>query len=432
MKHLIPSLAILAVIGATPAFAANFTDDFTLKPSAVIQLRDQFGASGTNSSGGDYNIFNGSNGSTESQRFSIRRCRVGFEAKNSDGFGGQIQIRAGEKQNYGSANGNSQTSASSNDVGQLVTLYYANIFKSWKTENFTHKVTGGQYKPFNAESSISSSTYLFPSDRAVAGLIEARGIGIGYQGSAIDQINYGVDIQNGNKAGTTDVYSPSTNSYSSETNGMFYSARVEFSPTKELMAAKKMESYAGAEGTSVVIGFDYQVQQDQLQTAAAAGTANNKNTVTTYGPDINVHFNNLSLLAEYRMRTTKTDAIDTNTASYSDIKANAFDIVAGYAFTFDSGIALEPAVRFAKVDMNKDNRATDGTTAADAVNSPYTGEWNGQISGQEWGIGLNAYWNGHKNKTQLAYTSWTGEQPDAPNLDQAKAHVITLQQQITF
>ena len=89
----------------------------------------------------------------------------------------------------------------------------------------------------------------------------------------------------------------------------------------------------------------------------------------------------------------------------------------------EAGFAVEPAIRFSKIDVNKDND-NEGPNGFDQ------GEYRGGQSGSEFTIGVNAYWNGHKNKTQLAYTSWQGEEPVSG--DKADAKVITLQHQVTF
>jgi len=403
MKSLAPSLAVLAVIGMVPAFGANIADDFKLKPSAIIQLREQLGASGKNAAGNDYNIYNGAAGGTEATRFSIRRARIGISAKDTTGWEGMIQIRAGEKDYTGS-------------TSEAVTLYYAFIQKTWKSDGYEGTLIGGQYKPFNNESSISSSTNLFPQDRAGAYWTEKRNQGLGYMGTAAEMLRFGVDVQNGSRTGNTSAAT------STEANGMFYSARVEFAPTKELMPKKKQESYAGAEGTSLLIGLDYQMDQKQLtQTTLTNGYATD---TSSFGPDILVHMDGLSALAEYRMKTTKKSAVDQNTASYDEVKGSMWNVQAGYAIPMDAGFVIEPAVRYGNSNVNKD---TDEGT------NPYRGEWDASsISGQEFGVGVNFYWNGTKNKTQIAYTDWTGEDSATAGLDKPKAHVFTVQQQISF
>ena len=445
MKHLTPTLAILAITGLAPAFGANFADDLTLKPKAVIQVRDQLGASGTDSAGNDYNIYNGANGGTDVSRISYRRARFGVEASNSTGWGGLFQVRAGERADAGAAPG----------TGQAVTLYYAYINKTWKTDQTTHTITGGLYKSLNNETLYSSSAFLFPQDRAVCGLLERRNPGIGYWGSALSMINWGIDLQHGSKVGTVDgTYTSqdaTTKTYtglSTESNGLAYSFRVDFAPTPEMMPKKRQESYCGGEGMHFVLGFDFQSDPNQITPANAAAPANTtnggkstKSSITMYGPDLLFHFNGLTVVADYRMRETKKEAIDANIpaandTSYDKVKGAIFDLQAGYAFSMEGGWALEPAIRYGKVDRDKDIDDGDVANANGSVNTvgtPYSsGEWDGKKSGSEWGIGLNFYWNGHANKTQLAFTSWTGEGCNSTSGSAPKAKIFTIQHQITF
>ena len=160
MKHLVPTLSAIAIMGMAPAFGASIADDLSIKPKAQIQLRAQFGASGTDTAGNDRNIFNGLSGDTEAARFSVRRARFGAEAKNSTGWMAVIQIRGGER-----------TDAAGGAKSRPMELYYANVAKTWKQDGFDIEVHGGLDKPFNNESSISSSAFLMPTDRPIAHLI---------------------------------------------------------------------------------------------------------------------------------------------------------------------------------------------------------------------------------------------------------------------
>lgn len=433
MKHLAPTLATLAVIGMVPSvYGANIADDFTLKPKAVVQARAQFGADGTNTAGADYNIYNGAVGDTEALRFSIRRARFGAEASNTTGWKGLIQFRGGERYDAG-ARGTYVTSASTttaltdtddadalqnnsvvtgvtsktSDQPRTIELYYANMAKKFKSDGFEHEVSFGLDKPFNNESSISSSTFLFPSDRPIAHAIEYRSVGVGYMLNAMEVVRFGANLQNGKGWGYTAA---------DESTGMFSSFRIEAAPGAEYMPKKKQESYAGGEGTHLLVGFDYQNDADYLNSTGTTQT-----TVTTMGPDLLVHWNSLTLLAEYRMRTSEVSTIASGAST--EVKAMMFGIQAGYAFLMDAGFAVEPAIRFGKVDLDKDVD-TEGPNPFDQ------GEYRAGQSGQEMGVAVNFYWNGMSNKTQLAFNSWQGEESAAG--DKSKAKIFTLQQQVTF
>ncbi len=450
MKHTVPTLTALAafaVIG-TPAFGASFADDLVIKPAAQLQLRAQLGASGTGIDGNDNNIYTGIGGTSTSKtagdaqndaaRFSVRRARFGVSAKNTTGWDALFQIRAGER---------ADASASANSA-QPVTLYYANIGKVIKTDSIEHRIHGGLDKPFNGESSISSSTYMFPSDRAVANLIEYRSVGVGYT-LKHELLKFGFDIADGGNfsnlsvANSTNTATGATawsnpaaqgvNVSSEAKPGLFYSARIEFAPGAEYMPTKKMESFAGAEGTHVVIGLDIQSDNKNLISVANNGAANAQaisQTTTVFGPDVLVHFNGLSALADYRQVGVSQTAVTGNTND--DVKGNAFDILVGYAIPTETGLVVEPAARYGKVDLNKDQDEGGAVT-----NKFSEGEWrSGRVSGSEIVLGLNLYWNGNANKTQFAYTMWKGENPSGASVatsgDAPKASVFTIQQQVTF
>ena len=465
MKHLVPTLSAIAIMGMAPAFGASIADDLSIKPKAQIQLRAQFGASGTNTAGDDFNLYNGAQGDTEAARFSVRRARFGAEAKNNTGWFAVFQLRAGERADAGARStyvsaiatttttaGNvtavtpTNTELTSNKT-RTAELYYANVSKTWKQEGFDIEVHGGLDKPFNNESTISSSRSLLPMDRANAHFTEYRDVGIGAKSFIADMVRVGFDIQNGST-----TLSPDANS---DAAGLFTSFRVEFSPGKDFMPERKQESWAGAEGHHILIGFDYQSDADKINSVSGGlgnSTANDqKQTVTTIGPDILYHFNGLSALADLRMRTTKGEnSLSTAAAPFGfsdpskprvdEIKGQVWTIQAGYAIPLEAGFAIEPAIRFSKVDLNKD----DDTEGPNPFNQ---GEYRAGQSGSEFTIGVNAYWNGHANKTQLAYTSWVGEEgfnnPATGNgptnnlgtavpADKAKASIITLQHQVTF
>jgi hypothetical protein len=445
-------------MGAIPAFGASIADDLVIKPAAQLQLRAQLGAGGTanlaNAAGDDsYNIYSGSIAENDALRFSLRRARFGVSAKNSTGWDAAFLVRAGERADAG-------TGASSS---QPVQLYYANVGKAFKAEAIEHRVHFGLDKPFNGESTISSSTYLFPNDRAVANLIEYRGIGAGYTVKT-DFLKFGFDLANGGSwsnfgaskaAGTIaatgggtagGLVNPTAQGVVNSTGskaGLFYSARIEFAPGAEYMPTKKMETFAGAEGTHVVIGFDIQSDNKDVVgfTAFAPGVPAKTVDQTTQimGPDALVHWNSLTGLIDYRLISVK-QSVDggvaaSNTAA-DDVKGSAFGIQAGYAIPMDAGFALEPAVRFHKVDLNKD--IDEGTLQA---TSYANGEWQaGRISGNEFDIGLNFYWNGNANKTQIEYSNWSGEDagPAAASAtipagaDKVTVHVFTIQHQVTF
>lgn len=435
MKHTVPTLTALALMGAIPAFGASIADDLTIKPKAQIQARMQLGADGTGVNGDEYNIYSGALGQNDAMRLSLRRARFGASAKNTTGWDAEFLVRAGERADAG-------TGAVAN---QPVTMYYAYIGKAFKTDTLEHRIHLGLDKPFNGESSISSSTYMFPNDRAVANLIEYRGPEVGYTLKQ-DLFKFGFDLGNGGNwsnfsqngladdAGTAGgIYAPSSQGVNTSVDtkpGTFFSGRIEFSPGAEFMPAKKSESFAGAEGRHIVFGLDVQSdQKDQVNTTAAAPTRSVRQTTTMYGPDALVHFNGLSGIADYRFVETK-QSVDGGTPANSTAAGNAtgyaYDLRIGYAIPMESGLIVEPAIGYGVVNLNKN--LEEGN-----ISKYKNGEWQaGQVSGKQFELGVNLYWNSHANKTQIAYTNWKGEDNAAVGGEQPDAHIFTIQQQVTF
>ncbi len=434
MKYTVPTLTALALMGTIPAFGASIADDLSIKPKVQIQARAQLGANGSGTNGDEYNIYTGANGLNDVMRLSLRRARFGASAKNSTGWDAEFLVRAGERSDAGTGAGSAQT----------VNLYYGYIGKSFKTDALEHRVAIGLNKPFNGESSISSSTYMFPNDRAVANLIEFRGQEVGYT-IKHELLKFGFDIANGgnwsnfSNVGLGDdngsaggIYAPSPQGAKTSVDtrpGTFFSGRIEFSPGADFMPAKKSESFAGAEGHHIVIGLDVQSdQKDQVDTTA---TRSVRQTTTMYGPDALFHFNSISAIADYRLIQTK-QSVDGGTPANSTAAGNvdgyAYDIRFGYALPLESGLIVEPAIGYGVVNLNKN--LDEGGVAAHLYKQ---GEWQaGQVSGSQFELGVNLYWNGHANKTQIAYTKWNAEENASVNGDSPDASVFTIQQQVTF
>ena len=434
MKYTVPTLTALALMGTIPAFGASIADDLSIKPKVQIQARAQLGANGSGTNGDEYNIYTGANGLNDVMRLSLRRARFGASAKNSTGWDAEFLVRAGERSDAGTGAGSAQT----------VNLYYGYIGKSFKTDALEHRVAIGLNKPFNAESSISSSTYMFPNDRAVANLIEFRGQEVGYT-LKHDLLKFGFDIANGgnwsnfSNVGLGDdngtaggIYAPSPQGAKTSVDtrpGTFFSGRIEFSPGADFMPAKKSESFAGAEGHHIVIGLDVQSdQKDQVDTTA---TRSVRQTTTMYGPDALFHFNSISAIADYRLIQTK-QSVDGGTALNNTAAGNvdgyAYDVRFGYALPMESGLIVEPAIGYGVVNLNKN--LDEGGVAAHLYKQ---GEWQaGQVSGSQFELGVNLYWNGHANKTQIAYTKWKAEENASVNGQSPDASVFTIQQQVTF
>ncbi len=405
--HLVKTLSTLALAGACAptAFALSIKDD-TLAVNLKFQVQERVSLlnDASDPDGDDWDPLRAGQGEAEFARFELRRARLGFAAKWGD-WKGNFQIRAENNDRVGAATG-----------GRAVQLYYANAGRSFKMGDIEHEVRFGLDKPFNTESSISSSQFMFPDERAVSLITEVRGVGIGYLLRA-PFITFGFDIQN-NLTGTKDpqAFEDAAGGTESETNGMFYSARIEFAPGQGLMIPKRQESYCGKEGTGVLIGFDYQLDQRNL-TDDTVATTYNVNDTTTFGPDLLVHWNYLTFLAEYKWRKRKNESVidATGVTTKTDFDGTIMDVQAGWSFIMADGTALEPAIRYEKQDLNKD---------VDSVAAYSGSDFGGDGSAVD--FGLSWYLNGHSNKIQLDLQLWKAEDGDAD------AKIVRLQHQWAF
>ncbi len=411
--QLVKSLSALALLGAAipSTYALSIKDDVvSVGVKVQMQIRAQLLNDADNATGANYDPLRGTNGEAEFARFYIRRARFALAAKYGD-WRANFQIRGGE--------------GSDRNVGgdaRAVQLYYANGARVFKTGDIEHDVHFGLDKPFNSESSISSSAQLFPTERIVAQMIETRNVGVGY-GLRSSFVNFGVDLMNNST--TTKDAEAGDNIGADETNGYFYSARVEIMPGKEYNPGKRLESYVGKEGFHVVGGIDAQWDDGNLSNGAISGLAVTPGTqirVTdafTWGPDLLVHWNFLTFLAEARLRTTDVeDVVNATGATTSrDFKSSWYNVQLAYAIPLESGHVIEPAIRYMERD---DNRSIDNTAAVYGASNDNGGD------GTTIDLGVNLYFNGHANKLQLAYQMWEAEEGDA------QARIVRLQHQVSF
>jgi hypothetical protein len=429
VKYPVKTLAALALVGfvAPSAMAVSIKDDVvSMKLKGNVQFRASLLNDATDNFGNDYdplrqpsnvNAAGASNGigqSAEAARFDIRRARIGFEAKLGD-WTGNVTIRSDK--NDTAVGGGGGTSA-----GRAVQLYYANISRDFKAGELTHQIRMGLDKSFHAESTQSSSTFLFATDTIVDEKVEERGVGIGYR-LVSPFINFGADFHN-NSTGTKDA--DADNKALGDTNGYFYSFRIEVAPGAEFMPAKRTHSFAGKEGTHLVLGVDAQWDTGNLNAANIPVTTPpsafeyGKKDTFTWGPDLLAHWNGLTALAEYRMRSVKQKNTDTTaalgTVSIADVKSVYWDIQAGYAMPLDEFV-IEPAIGYMVNDADKDNSGEQAV---------YNGSVDNGGSGKTINVGVNFYWNGHDNKTQISYQNWKAESGSGD------ANIVRIQHQINF
>ena len=426
MKYPVKTLAALALVGAVaPAFAVSIKDDqMSLAIKGVVQVRANLLNDGSDATGGDWDPLRGQAGSAETARFDVRRARLGVEAKMGD-WKAVLTMRAEKNDTASNAGGNEALTPAAGGGNRTVQLYYANITRSFKLDDgVVLAVRGGLDKAYNAESSISSSNFLFPSDTVVDERIEQRNVGVGAILTS-PFVNAGFDIQN-NSTGVKDPQAQSA-AGATKTNGLFYSFRIEASPMAEWMPAKKMQSFVGKEGTHLVVGVDFQTDGDNLtnETPAVATTFVVTKTMA-YGPDVLFHWNGLTAYAEYRWdkitANTVTDATSASVAA-PDVKGKFFNIQAAYAMPV-SEIVIEPAIRYSKVDSN--TNATNNSTYGGGGTGTVGNNIDNGGDGRTIDIGVNLYFDGHSNKLSIAYQNWKAEGGSGD------ASIIRIQEQISF
>ena len=328
---------------------------------------------------------------------------------------------------------------------QQQTAYIGRVFKG---DDWTSQVKGGLDYPFFNIADVGPSTaYLLPGQRATQSLdggtigTSARGVGVSYLLSG-PWVTWGVDVLNNvNEAGgSTKVRT-----------GLFYSTRVQLSPTGDWHIGRYTESFAGKEGKGILLGLEagdnYHAQPGTIAESAAGGTTSIGNvngnatadtftvgaaapgagTVTSitrdslvYGADLLFHLDGLTALGEARWQKDKYK-INTSTPAGNQYTGNQDHFIwliqAGYAIPVNHATqALEIAGRFTEIDQNTE---FDHETAA-------FGSQDYGNSGTQEEVGLNWYFSGHSAKLGLNYLHWNAES------GAAHENIFRLQQQLSF
>jgi hypothetical protein len=270
---------------------------------------------------------------------------------------------------------------------------------------------GLDYAFFNGASGVfSSSQFLFPMARATdqSGMLAPRGTGIAYKIST-PVVTWGVDVQN--NTGDDD----SVNSKSGD--GLCYTTRAHISPTGDWHIVKPQESYVGQDGKGVLLSLEYG-KNTNLRTTAQPRSVD----LAAYGSELLVHVDGLTALGEYRIaRQSMTPSNAT-----SEVSKRIWLVQAGYALPMGDTF-IEPAIRYSKIDLDRDNY----TANADGIKNYGNGEYGG--SGKQIEAGINWYLHGHNNKVQFAYQNWKAEaaKPGLNNTT-AQANVYRAQWQLSF
>ena len=421
-----------AEAAAAKVKAAIKPDDLQVKIRGYLQGRATVGASAQNAAGDDQDYFAGNaNAGSESEtaRLAFRRIRLSAEFRSASDWFGLITLRADQV----------GTSGTASTGGAQPTFFQAFFGKTFKSGDFEHEVKFGLDKIYNNDSSISSTTGLLAVDRPLASLLASqREIGLGYFFRS-PILRAGVEIQdNANLTRTATGPTAPTGNYDKKPQ-LATSGRIEFAPGAEYLPKRKQESYVGAYGTEVLLGFDYQ------NSGKSYAVANESRALTILGPDLLVHYDAFTFLAEYRISTLDREATSGTLANgqIDSLEGKHWNAQLGYVLPLDLAFKVEPAIRFSAIDWSKDddeksgwgvnaardNNVTSPTGLLSAANLTTAGVTSGTTnlgSGSEIDLGLNLYWNGHANKTQLAYTSWKAEDGDG------RAQAFIAQHQVTF
>ena len=416
MQRLVPSLLLLSLAGYAAAESMVMTDDAAkLTVGLLVQARMDISRGG-NSAGDVYSPSENGTAHPDTADFYLRRTRPYFKGTFGDGFVFQTTLAADNTGRTGTA--------------ATVTLFDAFVGKKFVAGDVSHTIVAGKKNAWFYTGNFNQATGLFPSLRPTVPVGAPNNVGLSYRLDA-SVIRFGVDVLNNVGTGFSspsalgaagdDVANTSTN----EGEGLWYSGRMEITGQGE-WASVWQESFAGKPGRGFVIGLeaaaDSKDRLADLDTAVAGNQAGHA-TASIFGFEGMLHLDDLTAVADYRMQSTSfvADAA----ADPDTVKSKTFTIQAGYALrTGEAWVpVIEPALRFSKIDNNKDN-SNEGV--------PYGGADYG-ASGRQIEVGLNAFFNGHKNKLAIGYINWVGEEGAAAPTDNAPtAHILRIQQQLWF
>lgn len=382
-------LSALGLLLASSAWSIPVTlADSTAKldVGVVVQTRAEHNWA-ENSKGKSFDVNRGTLGEADPVDFYGRRGRLTVSGEK-DGWKGLITLAADNTDRTGKTE-------------RTVSLLYLWASKSIVTGDFTQVITAGLDQP-NVQPAYrtSSSQLLFPILRVTGSLPSpTSAYGLRYQvNHKLFQVS--ADIQNNRDPGRAD---------STETDGLFYGARAVASLLPGVALPKLTESFAGEKGLGLSLGLDWTLDHSRVE---KVGTSIVTSSYVTYGADVLFHMDGITAIVDGRMQTYYLPKPSKETTGY------AFAAQVGYAIPA-AGVVFEPALRGSILDKNID---------ADEFPSNYSSSVEAETgaSGYTSEVGLNIYFNGHKNKIQLALQHWDAENGDA------NANILRLQHQFSF
>ncbi len=392
------TLLTLAALAAVPAaWSLDVTDaDLKLGLTMQLQLRGEASLAEDNA-GYKYSPAEGTS-DPDSADFYVRRARIGFTGMYKEKFKFAAVLNADNTDKTSNA-----------DSGRGVkphTLFVGTSFPCMLSDSIKHYIQFGlDDAAYNGSQNIfSSRELLMPSTRASGNLMKNRSVGVKWMITA-PNVQAWIDVQNN----SGDTSGDTTADAQKDGEGLWYSARVHFSPDGDWKIAKATESFLGAEGKGFLVAVDGAINDTDAQTAGTPAVPNGTNITTTgYGIEVLGHFDKVTALAEFRAQDQSGNAAHKDAVVYL--------IQAGYALPWNDTV-LEPAARISYIDLDKnDNNETAAFGAADYG-----------ASGTQLELGVNWYLNKHNNKIQAAWTNWDGEAAG-----KAKADIVRVQWQLAF
>lgn len=385
-----------SVIGLGLASAAAWSIPVTLADSTtkldvgvMMQTRATHNWAET-ANGQDFDVSRGSAGTSDVVDFYGRRARLTVAAER-EGWKGLVTFAAD----------NTDPAGKKSRTPELLYLWAE---KSIKQGSFTHILHVGLDQA-NAQPAYrtSSANLLFPTTRATATLPSPMSAyGLRYQVNH-SQFQLSADVQNNRAAARAD---------NTEPEGLFYATRAVASLLPGVAVPKLTESFAGEKGMALTLGLDGTLDHAYV---LKMGTTTYTASYGTIGGDIVFHQDGLTAIADYRHQIHFNPEV-----AGGNHYAYTVALQAGYAIPVPSaGIVVEPALRGSIIDKSTHDEAAiaaySSSPEAEHGNSGYEGE-----------VGLNVYFNGHKNKLQLAFQRWESENSDA------NANIVRLQHQFSF
>lgn len=439
MKHTSRTLLALAVLSPA-AFALDVKDD-DLKLALKLQLQIRAEKSwAKDTTGQQYNLTeNVANQEGDDMDFYVRRARIGFAGTwkgeykfayllRNDDMDKSVQSVTvyNDVNNNGKQDAGEKTQTVSNGItsNRVPVTHYAYIERIIKQEDLgiEHSLKMGlDYAFFNGSEGggFSSSSFLFPNQRATGSMLAPRGVGAAYKVSG-KRFILGLDVQNN----TGDTAGASLDGSSNGGEGLFYGTRLQVIPfdSDEKGHMKTVESFLGKDGQGVLISAELGVNQNDNTSATT-----NVNT-TAYGFEVLGHYDGLTVLAEYRQIIAAPQVQDSTAESDKEKTVGTCYLVqAGYAMPLGDQV-IEPAFRFTRLN----NKAQSDAALNAEVNNFGAREWG--ASGYSYDAGVNYYLHGHSNKVQLAYQHWRSEAGQWVGTDWVapQADVVRFQWQLSF